>query len=296
MKQYHYHDVDFRGTIERVIYTVTTPAGKILNKYANVYLPYGYDASDLAKRYNILYLMHGSGGNPDAWLDCCPIKNMLDHTFSTREAEPMIVVFPSFYKETISRTGKRDANYEYQNVLFFLQELICALMPAVEGRYHTYAESTSEKDLLAARGHRAFGGFSMGGATTWAVLTHCPEYFSRFVPLSGDCWEIEPLGGRSKPKETAQFLNDLIRNSAFAPEDFHIFAATGTEDAANESLTPQIEEMKQLSDVFHFSEDCACGNLHFLLANGEVHAYEAVYQYLYHYLPYLFAECRRNLS
>ena len=42
MKQYHYHDVDFRGTIERVIYTVTTPAGKILNKYANVYLPYGY--------------------------------------------------------------------------------------------------------------------------------------------------------------------------------------------------------------------------------------------------------------
>lgn len=34
MKQYHYHDVDFRGTIERVIYTVTTPAGKILNKYA----------------------------------------------------------------------------------------------------------------------------------------------------------------------------------------------------------------------------------------------------------------------
>ena len=87
MKQYHYHDVDFRGTIERVIYTVTTPAGKILNKYANVYLPYGYDASDLAKRYNILYLMHGSGGNPDAWLDCCPIKNMLDHTFSTREAE-----------------------------------------------------------------------------------------------------------------------------------------------------------------------------------------------------------------
>ena len=54
--------------------------------------------------------------------------------------------------------------------------------------------------------------------------------------------------------------------------------------------------MKQLTDVFHFSEDCACGNLHFLLANGEVHAYEAVYQYLYHYLPYLFAECRRNLS
>ena len=61
MKQYHYHDVDFRGTIERVIYTVTTPAGKILNKYANVYLPYGYDASDLAKRYNISVSKLASG-------------------------------------------------------------------------------------------------------------------------------------------------------------------------------------------------------------------------------------------
>ena len=47
--------------------------------------------------------------------------------------------------------------------------------------------------------------------------------------------------------------------------------------------------MKVLDDVFHYSEDAAQGNLHFLLADGEVHSYEAVYQYLYNYLPYLFA-------
>lgn len=289
MKYYHYHDVDFRGSIERIYYKTTNRDGEMRNKYANVYLPYGYNGTDVAKRYNVLYLMHGGGGNPDAWLDCCMIKNMLDYAFSTKEAEPMIVVFPTFYKEKVSRTGAPDPDYERGNVLLFQRELVEELLPAVEGVYRTYAESTTPEALQAAREHRAFGGFSMGGATTWFVLTHWPEYFSRFLPLSGDSWQLEPLGGRFKTKETALFLHDFIRDSAFSPEEYHIFAATGTKDAANRSLTPQIEAMKVLDDVFHYSEDAAQGNLHFLLADGEVHSYEAVYQYLYNYLPYLFA-------
>lgn len=66
MKQYQYHDVNFRGMIERISYRTTNPEGELLDKYANVYLPYGYDPEDSTRRYNILYIMHGGGGNPDA--------------------------------------------------------------------------------------------------------------------------------------------------------------------------------------------------------------------------------------
>ena len=41
---YEYHDVDFRGSIERVTYTTTNPQGEPRKKYANVYLPYGYNS------------------------------------------------------------------------------------------------------------------------------------------------------------------------------------------------------------------------------------------------------------
>ena len=37
------------------------------------YLPYGYDDR---KPYDILYLMHGGGGNPDAWLDSSARKGV----------------------------------------------------------------------------------------------------------------------------------------------------------------------------------------------------------------------------
>lgn len=284
LKKYQYHDVNFRGTIDRVVYMTTNPAGELREKYANVYLPYGYDAANREKKYNILYVMHGGGGNADAWLDCCKVKNMLDYCIDAKEVQPLIVVFPSFYKEKISRSGAPDPELEREKVLQFIPELTAELLPAVESKYNVYAAGTSGEALRAARAHRGFGGFSMGGCTTWFAFLQKLDYFRTFVPLSGDCWGVETRGGKTRAEETAE----LIGNAAKRGLDFRIFAATGSEDAACDMMTPQIEAMKARPDVFTFSEDPACGNLHFEVAEGEVHAYEAVYNYLYSYLPYLF--------
>lgn len=288
MKKYEYHDVNFRGTVERVRYMTTNPAGERREKYANVYLPYGYDPADSEKRYNILYLMHGGGGNPDAWLDCSMVKNMLDYCFDSKEAEPFIVVFPSFYKEQISRVGPPVAEVENQKVREFLPEVVSELLPAVESRFHSYAADVSEEGLRASRKHRGFGGFSMGSCTTWYQFLVNLPYFSVFLPLSGDCWAVEPLGGKTKSAETAELLSRAALDGLEAGLDFQIFSATGSEDPALGNLGPQIACMKE-HPVFAFSEDPAAGNLHYFVAEGERHAYECVYHYFYNYLPYLFS-------
>lgn len=288
MKTYIYHDVSRRGTVTRVDYVTTNEQGEGRPKYANIYLPYGYEAGEKQRRYNILYLMHGGGGNPDAWLDCCKIKNMLDYCFSVGEAEPFIVVFPSYYKDGAPRVGGPNPPVEQGYTAFFQKELVEDLLPAVESAVNGYAPDCTPEGLKQARAHRGFGGFSMGSCTTWFAFTKNLSYFGTFVPLSGDCWEIQPRGGADVPEQTALALHDAALRSGFAPDAYKIFAATGTKDPAYTGLTPQIEAMKKYTDTFWFSENFAEGNLHYLVKEDGFHAYEEVYDYLYHFLPYLF--------
>lgn len=285
MKFYEFQDENCRGRIERFEYVGAEGA----EKYALVYLPYGYyDAPE--RRYDMLYMMHGGGGSPDAWLDSCPFKNMLDRSFAAGEAKPMIVVFPSFYKDKSNRTadGGIDHDFEHSSVLTFQRELTEQLIPAVEGRYRSFAEGTDPEALIKARDHRAFSGFSMGAVNTWYAFYLHADYFSVIIPLSGDCWALGLKGGSEKPKETALAIMEAVKAKGLGPDDFRIYAATGTEDIAYENLTPQIEAMKQLTDFFRFSEDYAEGNLHYLLGEGMIHEYPAVCRYVYEYLPYLF--------
>lgn len=288
MEKYTYRDVNRRGTIKRIEYLTTNQEGESREKYANLYLPYGYDEMDWSKKYNILYVMHGGGGNPDAWLDCCKIKNMLDYVIDSKKIDPLIVVFPSFYKEKTGRTGEPVREVERGHVQFFQTELLEDLLPAVEGACNTYADDITKEAFRASRMHRGFCGFSMGAATTWYAFTRNMDYFAYYVPLSGDCWEVEGQGGLTKPEETAALLHEHADRSGYGTDEYFIYTATGTKDIAFEALNNQVNAMRRYPDTFVEDEDLHKGNFHYLLAEDEVHAYEAVYHYLYHFLPYLF--------
>ncbi len=290
MKYYRQHDIEQRGTIQRLTYQSSDDQGVIVQKYANVYLPYGYDES-ADRAYNVLYVMHGGGGNPDAWLDSCLIKNELDYAFSEKEAEPFIVVFPTYYKRGAKADQKQDAGFSYANeqILFFQKELREDLIPAAESSFRTFAHGdVSTESLRASRTHRAFSGFSMGGGTTWYAFTENLDIIANFAPLSGDCWAVEMMGGRTKPAETVRYLMDTIRKYGMTKADYRIFAATGTEDIAYQNLTPMMEEMKKYPEFFEFSEDLSKGNFHYLVEEGYEHAYHRVAEYLYNFFPCLF--------
>ena len=289
MRYYRQHDVEYRGRVSRIIYEATDDRGETVEKYASVYLPYGYEA-DREKRYNVLYVMHGGGGNPDAWLDSCLIKNELDYAFSEGEAEPFIVVFPTYYMRGAKADQRPGAGFAYGNeqIRFFQKELREVLIPIVESTFRTYAEDVTPEGLKASRRHRAFSGFSMGGGTTWYAFMDNLDIIADFAPLSGDCWAVEMKGGQTKPVETVQALIAAVDRYGYTKDDYRIFAATGTEDIAYPNLTPQVEEMKKFPAYFDYSDDWEKGNSHYLTEEGYEHSYPRVAEYLYNILPYLF--------
>lgn len=156
-----------RGQVVRIDYDTRdyaegTGAGRTNTAY--VYLPYGYD-ENTNQRYNVLYFVHGHYGTAASFFqdEDGLLRKLLDQMTANGDMAPTIVVSPSY------NYGELTPNYvdadPYCEAL--PQELVNDLIPIVESRYRTYAESTDDAGLEASREHRAIGGFSMGSVTTW---------------------------------------------------------------------------------------------------------------------------------
>lgn len=274
------------GTVLRLTYEATDYAGtnKKYEKHAYVYLPYGYNGSDTETKYNVLYLMHGGGGNEKEYfggtMESTTTKNLLDNMIANGDMEPCIVVTPSY-------------NNDYCDDLFaecetFAEELVKDLIPAVEGTYNTYCEKTTPKGIKDSRLHRAFGGFSMGSAVTWWVFEHALDEVGYYLPISGDCWGLAQAGGASMPVETAKFLEDIVIDHGLTKDDFYIYCGTGTNDMAYPNMSPMVEEMKKLTDTFVYCDNFADGNFYFCVRDGGWHDINTVQRIIFNGLPKFF--------
>lgn len=161
------------GRIERISYKTKDYFGDHaeIEKFANVYLPFGYDSG---KKYSVLYLMHGIGGNEDEWGmtdDNSLVKKMMDNLISKGDVEPFIVITPN------GRSGKDFAttDSDFHSFYKFGEELRNDLVPYVDGRYSTIPD----------RNHRAMAGLSMGGMQTINIgICECLDLFSWYGAFS----------------------------------------------------------------------------------------------------------------
>ncbi len=114
-----------------------------------VYTPPGYTKD---KKYPVLYLLHGIGGDETEWQRFAKPNVLLDNLIADGKAEPMIIVMPN---------GRAQKNDRAEGDIFaaapafaaFEQDLLNDVIPAIESRYSTQAD----------REHRAIAGLSMGG-------------------------------------------------------------------------------------------------------------------------------------
>ncbi len=237
------------------------------NKSLNVYTPYGYDPS---KKYNVFYLMHGGGENENTVFADNKLPNILDHMIMNGELEPLIVVAPTF-----NGCPTNDGNMGAGTVW---DEMRRSIIPFVEGKYSTYAESTSEADLKASRYHRAYGGFSMGGGSTWNMFINNLDICAYYMPLSGHCWSGETG------------LKNAIDKFGFKQNEYFVFAATGDGDIAYNNMLGLVDPMKKDTDHFTYTCDFSKGNFYFLVGAGETHWWGPVRNYIYDGLPLFFHE------
>ncbi len=276
---------EHKGTIERVSYQTKSYDAKREDRVKDflIYLPAGYNAADKSKKYNVLYLIHGMGENQNTVFggpgQNTEMMKILDNMIYNNKLDPMIIVTPTW-----TYPGAAGSTETFHN------ELVNDIIPVVEGKYNTYAASTSEKDLIAAREHRALGGFSAGSMTTWYTFVNRVEYFKYYMPISAGYskdWGVDNFNGTADEKR-AQYLESIVRDAGYGPNDISIFCATGTADMAYGGLANIVKAMKKYDDTFLYSANLNKGNFYFMTLEGGTHAWTSVNRYLYNMLPDLF--------
>ena len=274
-------EAEHRGRVERIDYDTRDYAegtGRTRTNTAYVYLPYGYD-ENTAQRYNVIYLVHGHYGTAATTFEEADglQRKVLDHMMENGDCAPTIVVSPSY------NYGQPTPNYvdadPYCRAL--PTELVNDLIPLLETRYRTYLTSPDAAGIEASRSHRAIGGFSMGGVTTWYAMAETFSAFKYYLPMSGDCWSLGAFAGMNRPEATANYLAGIVRQSPYAA-DFYIWAASGTSDSAYSEILLQVRGMAQLTDIFGLD------HMTFHEKDGARHEFRPSVEYVYNALPFFF--------
>ncbi len=267
----YYEEAGQKGKIERIDYHTSNYDGAAMDKYAFVYTPYGYDPE---KKYEILYLIHGGGESAEKYLyqdgENNKLKRAVDNMIEKGEIQPVIIVTPSPYPYNTMANIQRGHDNDFTS--YFHHELCEDLIPAVEGKYHTYTDFKTDKEsLTAVREHRNVMGWSMGCVTSWFVFLNRIDYFRKFGFMSMACREInaeEP--GRAWSDATAKALVNAVKDQGFTKKDYDIIEMTGTLDKAYEWDIMMTGALMAYPEYFDFySED---RNAIFLCwPNGEHH-------------------------
>jgi len=136
------------GKIDTVTYYSKTVG---VNRKAITYTPPGYSKN---KRYPVLYLLHGIGGDEKEWLNGAKPQLILDNLYAAGKLEPMIVVMPNGRAMKDDRPiGNVMAKDKVEAFSTFEKDLLNDLIPFVEKKFKVYSD----------REHRAIAGLSMGG-------------------------------------------------------------------------------------------------------------------------------------
>ncbi len=137
-----------QGKIDSITYPSKTVGN---DRKLLVYTPPGYSKN---KKYPVLYLLHGIGGDEKEWLTGGKPHIILDNLLAEGKIEPMIVVLPNGRAMKDDRaTGNIMAPDKVQAFATFEKDLLNDLIPFIETNY----------SVLTDREHRAIAGLSMGG-------------------------------------------------------------------------------------------------------------------------------------
>ena len=159
------------GTVAKIWY----PSNHFkTNRRMTVYTPPGYEENK--SRYPVLYLLHGSGGDEDAWITLGAVPRIMDNLIAEGKSKPMIVVMPNGNPSKQAAPGETQENLAYKpvmsNTLSGYKEgsyevSFKEIVDFIDSRYRSKPEKSG----------RAVAGLSMGGFHSLFISAIHPDVF-----------------------------------------------------------------------------------------------------------------------
>ena len=163
------------GNLSKVWYD--SPTLK-MQRRMTVYTPAGYDKGG---RYPVLYLLHGAGGDENAWSELGRAAQILDNLIATGKAKPMIVVMPNGNPNCQAAPGEWSFGMYTPG---FLNGGTGPTAPAVASIPESFMDIVNYMDknyrTVKSRAGRAVCGLSMGGGHTFQVSLLYPTTFDYY--------------------------------------------------------------------------------------------------------------------
>lgn len=145
----------------------------------SIYIPHGYESNG-SKRYPVLYLLHGSGGDETAWAECGRLVQIMDNLIASGRCKSMIVVMPNGNVDLAAAPGDDPTHPEAKpsgnNVSSMFGKFERAFVPEIVNYVDNNYRTIMDKH------HRAIAGLSLGGLHTLFVSVNNPNTFD-FVGL-----------------------------------------------------------------------------------------------------------------
>lgn len=201
-----------------------------------IYTPPGYEKSNMT--YPVLYLLHGGGGDEDAWTTMGRAPYILDNLITKGLSKPMLVVMPNGNAYQSAGPGDAPADASARPADFasyrgkFEESLVKDIIPYVEANFRVI----NNKDA------RAIAGLSMGGGHTTTTTNNNPAFFSYIGVFSA--------GARNVDDDFRTKLKAIKENKVKL-----YYVGCGVDDrlAYQGSLT-LVEELKKLEMPYMFRE------------------------------------------
>ncbi|MHA8088141.1 esterase [Aquirufa sp. Wall-65K1] len=196
-----------------------------LTRRMQVYTPPGYD--DTKDTYPVLYLLHGGGGDEEAWPTLGVAPNILDNLINSGKAKPMIVVMTNGNPNQAAANvvspviPTSDLPVGGMGSMLFEKSLVADVIPYIENHFRVKKNKES----------RALTGLSMGGLQTINTTFENPNLFNYIGVMSMGFADMSRFGVKVDVSKRDQQIEDLKKAN---PKLYWI--ACGKEDFLIESV------------------------------------------------------------
>lgn len=174
------------GDVAKVWYDSPTLKMK---RRMTVYTPAGYDRG---RNYPVMYLLHGAGGDEDAWTTLGRTAQIMDNLIAAGKVKPMIVVMPNGNTDCQAAPGAWSRGMYQPSFMASItpDKKPVASMDESFPDIVKYVESHYK--VAKGKKNRAICGLSMGGGHSFATSKRYPDMFdyvglfSAGLHISGD--------------------------------------------------------------------------------------------------------------